>query len=100
EAARRLGEAFAGAVWFVPLSDLADPALLGDTIARTMGLPRQATGDPLQQVADALAHRAALLVLDNTEHLLPEAARAIRSLLERAPLLTCLVTSRRRLQLA
>src|SRR5581483_6600414 len=44
--------------------------------------------------------RDALLVLDNLEQLGDEAARLVRELLERAPSLACLTTSRRRLGLA
>ena len=89
---------FADGVWFLPLVGLDDANALATTISSVMGLSIQATPDPWQQVIDFLAAREALLVLDNFEHLLP-AADHIHALLERAPRLRVLVTSRARLAL-
>jgi predicted ATPase len=47
-----------------------------------------------------LSRAPTLLLLDNCEHLLAEAARLVQILLERIPTLTCLVTSRQPLALA
>jgi predicted ATPase/class 3 adenylate cyclase/DNA-binding SARP family transcriptional activator len=103
--ARRLLEPFRGAVWFVRLADLEDPDRLFDRIGETLRLPRSPAIEPLAQIAAAFARRgalaagdgAALLVLDNFEHLVPEGAARVEELLERVPSLTCLVTSRQRL---
>ena len=71
--------------WVVPLADLADPELLSATVAEALDL--QATDRPWQveTLADHIADRTALLVLDNCEHLLPavgdlvrDCARAVR----------------------
>jgi predicted ATPase/DNA-binding SARP family transcriptional activator len=100
EAAARLREAFGGAVWFVPLADLADGGLVGARLRDTLGVVPAASEDPLAQVSAAVGDRAALLVLDNFEQL-PEGSEAIvTALLGRCPRLACLVTSRRTLNLS
>ena len=60
--------------WVVPLAEVAEPALLSPAVAEAMGL--QAADRPwdAETLADYLADRTALLVLDNCEHLLPRSA--------------------------
>jgi predicted ATPase/DNA-binding SARP family transcriptional activator len=99
ETAARLREAMDGAVWFVPLADLADPHRIIDAIHAALGLPRLPQQEPREQIVDALAARPSLLVLDNLEHLLPAAGPVVRGLLEEIPLLHCLVTTRQILEL-
>jgi predicted ATPase/DNA-binding SARP family transcriptional activator len=103
--AGRLGEAFNGAVWLVPLADLADPSQIPGALSDALGLPpspKQSREDP---VIAALRGQRALLVLDNFEHMVEGSGEAksgalqLRAMLERLPGLTCLVTSRRRLNL-
>lgn len=100
ESASRLAEVFRGTVWFVSLSDITDPRLLLDQVLEATGVPRSPGEPPLQRISAALAGCPALLVLDNLEHLLPEAALAVRNLLEVVPTLICLATSRQTLNLA
>jgi len=92
------GAAWAG-VGFVSLVDLADARLIGQTIREALNLPAVGAADPLEQIALHLGDQPFLLVLDNFEPLLPEGAATVRELLERAPRLVCLVTSRRPLGL-
>jgi predicted ATPase/DNA-binding SARP family transcriptional activator len=105
--AGRLELAFEEAVGFVPLADLTDVRQIPAAIADALGLARVAEVEPLTQVIEALRSRPWLLVLDNFEHLVggpppgdeppgegPGGALLVRSLLERVPTLTCLVTSR------
>jgi non-specific serine/threonine protein kinase len=108
EAAGRVAEAFRGGVWFVPLQDLSDPRQIPGTVLDALRLPRLPQSEPLPQVVEFLNCRAsaALLLLDNMEHLLEterrkaeDGAAVVRVLLERCPFLTCLVTSRQRLDL-
>jgi predicted ATPase/DNA-binding CsgD family transcriptional regulator len=88
-----LREAFIDGVWFVALAPLADPALVPVTIAGALGV-REAGDRPLpERLAAFLAHRTALLVLDNFEHL-TAAAPFLADLLAACPNLTLLVTSR------
>ncbi|MBC8103125.1 MAG: tetratricopeptide repeat protein, partial [Cytophagales bacterium] len=87
------------AVWFVPLSDLQDPALIPKTIADIVRIPGAETAAPLELICEWLSWRPALLVLDNLEHLVEGAAPLIQDLLARTPSLIVLTTSRRRIGL-
>jgi predicted ATPase/DNA-binding SARP family transcriptional activator len=100
EVAGRLVEARQGAVWCVPLAELVDPRLVVDAVRDAMRLPRSPGVEALEQVVTALAHRPSMLLLDNFEHLLDKGALLLSTLLRRAPTLTCLVTSRQRLDVA
>jgi predicted ATPase len=85
------------AVAFVALADLTDAGRIPEAIADALGVERSPEGEVLEQVIDQLAAQPWLLVVDNYEHLVDEGALWVRTLLERAPTLTCLVTSRQRL---
>ena len=83
-----------GHTLFVPLAPLTDAALIPKAVVTLLGLTSKE--DPLAQVLEHLAEQPTLLILDNLEHLLPDAGAFVSLLLERLPSLTCLVTSRRR----
>ncbi len=100
EAAQQLVPAFSGAVWFVPLGDVSDARRVPDAAAAVMRLPAAPATEPLDQVVEALGRQPALLVLDNFEQLVGDGARIVRDLLERAPTLRCIVTSRQRLDIS
>ena len=109
EVAARLSEAYRGRLRFVTLADIPHTRLLSFALAHALHLPPSPAADPLQAALEWLQGGPALLVLDNFEHLLNDnelpgktdpsttasAAAWVRLLLERAPHLTCLVTSRR-----
>jgi DNA-binding SARP family transcriptional activator len=86
-------------VAFVPLADLSDGRRIPEAIRIALKLPRAAGEEPFDIVSAALARRPVLLLLDNLEHLLDDGVDLIRRLLECAPALTCVVTSRSRLNL-
>jgi predicted ATPase len=81
-------------VWFVDLTALGEPELVPRAAAAALGL-RELPG---QTTAAALiAHLrplAALVVLDNCEHLVAACAELVRSLLTACPYLRVLATSR------
>ena len=84
--------------WLVSLAPLADASLIASEIARTLGV-RETEGRPLDvTLVDALTRRELLLVLDNFEHLVAGAGLITR-LLEAAPGVSVLVTSRAALHL-
>ncbi|MEO7715579.1 MAG: BTAD domain-containing putative transcriptional regulator [Capsulimonas sp.] len=99
ETAARLRPHFQDAVFFAPLADLSDARLIPGVLTDLLMLPPSGDAAPLERVAAALAAQPSLLVLDNLEHLIDEATPIVRSLLERAPSLTILITSRQRLNL-
>ncbi|GIK56652.1 MAG: transcriptional activator [Chloroflexota bacterium] len=95
---------FLNGLRFVSLVNADTPAVLPTLIAAEMGLTFNGNTPPAEQLAAALAGEEMLLILDNMEHLMTgvageETADFLAHLLARAPLLTLLVTSRRRLQL-
>jgi len=114
EVARRVGAAFEGRVWFVDLAALHDGRLLPFALAHALRLTLAPLRDPLEQVVQKLQAGPSLLLLDNCEHLLKKepigikneeglesstAAVLVRLLLERAPGVKVLATSRQPLHL-
>jgi predicted ATPase/DNA-binding CsgD family transcriptional regulator len=93
-AAREIRDTFADGSWLVELSALRDYELLPGTVAAALGLPDEATGDPLEALAADLAERELLLVLDTCEHLVEACGSLARALLSAAPGLRILATSR------
>ncbi|HEX2342933.1 MAG TPA: tetratricopeptide repeat protein [Vicinamibacterales bacterium] len=88
--------AAAGAVTaFVPLGALPGPALIVPALVTALGVTETGARAPLDSVAAELCDaRVKLLVLDNFEQLLPEAAEVVSRLAAACPNLTLLVTSR------
>jgi predicted ATPase/DNA-binding winged helix-turn-helix (wHTH) protein len=87
------GRAPQQAVWWVELAPLADPALVPAAVARALALPLAPQDDATAAVVQALQGKAALLVLDNAEHLLDAVAAFVATLRERAAGVKLLVTS-------
>jgi len=65
-----LVESFKDGVWLVELASLADPELVVQAVASVLGVRERSDRSLLDEVMSYLAHRQALLVLDNCEHLL------------------------------
>src|SRR5262245_10313496 len=87
QAAAESVEQYGDGVWFVSLAAVRDPQLIEPTIARVVGGP-----DDLREF---LAGKRTLLVLDNLEQLLPDAAEIVARVDARI-----LATSRSRLNIA
>ncbi|MEU5893431.1 NB-ARC domain-containing protein [Streptomyces sp. NPDC047461] len=94
-AAAELQPGFRDGVWWVELSGLVDGAQLPYAIAEALPLVDQTTRPMLEVVAEYLAERELLLVLDTCEHMVDECADIVTTLLTVAPGLRVLVTSRR-----
>ncbi len=88
---------FGDRVGWVSLGEVVDPDLLLDAIARSIDITLQER-DPLDTIATAIGNEPAVLVIDNMEHL-AEVSNSLGALLERAPALALLVTSRLPLRL-
>lgn len=84
-------------IWFVELAPLGDPSLVPQALAKALGIAEQPGKDLVKTLAESLASRRLLLVLDNAEHLLEACARLADDLLRRCAGLSLLVTSRERL---
>ena len=98
EAARRSADRYPDGVAFVSLDGLEDAELVPGAIAETLDV-REFSGDAVTALVSHLRGREMLLVLDNFEHVV-DAAPAVAVLLEEAPKLTVLVTSRELLHLS
>ncbi len=85
EAAATLVPEFKAGVFWVGLAPLRDSTLVSETIGKTLGAK--------ESLADHIAERELLLVIDNLEQVV-EAAPELASLVETCPNLTLLVTSR------
>jgi predicted ATPase/class 3 adenylate cyclase/Tfp pilus assembly protein PilF len=93
ETCRTLAPRFPDGVWFVPLATVTDPARVGLAVVQALRLPDPMGRASIDAVAEHLGDWAALLLLDNFEHL-AEVASWVGELLGRAPQLRLLVTSR------
>jgi predicted ATPase/class 3 adenylate cyclase len=101
EAANASVDAFPGGRWWLALAPVRDPDMVTPVIARLLGVSEMVVGDRLlRAVGDAVGSRPTVLLLDNAEHLLPALAGDVARLLDAAPGLTILVTSRERLRIA
>lgn len=98
ETARRAAPAFLEGVWFVDLVGVKDAGQMVTAIAAATGLPLRERSDPRAQLLDYVRDKELLLVLDNFEQLL-EARRLLSDILQAAPEVKLLVTSRRDLAL-
>ncbi|RMI32245.1 ATP-binding protein [Nocardia stercoris] len=97
EAVRR---AFDDGVWYVEFGAVREPELAAGAVVSTLKLRGQPTQTPMELLADFVAARHALLLLDNCEHLIDAVAALADSLLRAAPRLRILATSREPLGIA
>jgi predicted ATPase len=93
-AAAGLRRAFGDGVWLVRLDQLREEALVAQAVAGALGLQDRAGYAPEAALAEYLAGRQLLLVLDNCEHLVDAAAKLADQLLRAAAGLRVLATSR------
>lgn len=93
---------FRDGCFFVPLASLHSGESLATAIAEAIGLLIKRKQELREQLLQHLRDKETLLVLDNFEHLLTEddeSTRLIKELLETAPQISLMVTSRERLSL-
>ncbi|WP_407924299.1 AfsR/SARP family transcriptional regulator [Actinomadura macrotermitis] len=101
EAMARLIDQTPDGVWFVPLAPLADGADIPAAILTALGVAEplrlpdaRAPVRALDRLTDVLAPKRLVLILDNCEHLIEDAARLTERLLAVAPGVRVLATSR------
>src|SRR5205814_5223997 len=85
---------FPDGVYFVPLSAVRDPDVIPSAIGQSSSRPLTGNKMALDAVNEHLRTRKVLLVMDNFEQLLPEAAGVPASLLQASPNLKVIVSSR------
>jgi DNA-binding SARP family transcriptional activator len=84
--------------FFVPLAPIREIGHIIQTVAETLNFPIATHEDPLRQLLRFLRRRNLLIILDNFEHLL-KGVDIINHILEAAPEVKILVTSREKLNL-
>src|SRR6266404_6106291 len=94
EVARRLLPKFPDGVWAIELAPLSDPELVPATVVTALGLDLADNVVSPERVANALAAKQLLLVLDNCEHLLGAAASMAEAVLRANPAARVMATSR------
>ena len=92
--AAQLQTEFPDGVWLVPLDRLRDETLVPQAIAAVLGLQERAGYSGVAALADYVAQRRLLLVLDNCEHLGSAVARLAEELIAASPGARLLATSR------
>ncbi|CAM5371670.1 hypothetical protein SAVIM338S_01538 [Streptomyces avidinii] len=92
-------ERYCDGVWLAELASVRDPALLELTLAEALGLTDHTSRALRTVLAEHLAERRLLLVLDGFEQLVDETAALVRDLLRRCPGLRVLAAGRRPLSL-
>jgi predicted ATPase len=100
QAAAGLAPEFPGGVWLAELAPLIDAALVATTVASAIGASVAGRPEATEAVCRLLAHRRALVVLDNCEHVIDDAATLVDRLLAAAPRVRVLATSREALDVA
>jgi len=99
EAAGRRLDRYQHGVHFVPLASVASPDFLAPAMAESLQFPVDGAHSEFSaqdQLLDFLSERSTLLVLDNFEHLV-EGSELLSLVIERAPRVEMMATSRERL---
>ena len=89
---------FKHGVYFIPLAPLESVDFVITAVSNSLNLHFDKQQDPQQQLLDFLRRKELLIILDNFEHLL-DAAPLINKILQYAPHIKIMTTSRERLQL-
>ena len=92
--AARHARYFLDGVFFIPLSGLESEVLLETAVSNTLNLPIPPGTNPRQHLCRQLADKEMLLILDNAEQLLTAVTSLTQALLQAAPALKIVITSR------
>ena len=91
--AHELRGEFTDGVWLAELAPLSDASLVSATVATATGLDLGASAATPELVANALAGKRPLLVLDNCEHVIDAAAVLAETLVRANPAMHIIATS-------
>lgn len=99
QAGAEVSDAYPEGVFWASLAPLRSPELILAAVSAAVGVSETLHSSPLEDLAQGLAGRQMLLLLDNAEHLMPAAADVIADLATACPTVAVMVTSRERLRL-
>jgi predicted ATPase/DNA-binding SARP family transcriptional activator len=85
---------FEDGVWFVDLLAIGDEAMVEQTVLSALGINEKGQRTPAESLVFHLATKQILLLFDNCEHVIETTARLIDLLLQAAPRLKIVATSR------
>ncbi len=100
EVAARLREHFSGGAWLVELASVTDPEGVAPAAAAALAPGASALADaqppesPAERIVQHLAGRSLLVILDNCEHVIGQAATLAHTLVAGVPGLRLIATSR------
>ena len=100
EVAAAVAGHLAGGAHFVALAPLADPELIPLAMAEALGVRPQSERPLAQVMAEVVGQRETLVVVDSCEHVVGAVAELVEDLLQGAPGLRVLATSRDPLRIA
>jgi predicted ATPase/DNA-binding winged helix-turn-helix (wHTH) protein len=100
EAGNALLARYADGIWFAELAPLDDARLVTSIIAEVLGVSLGAASAATEGLIAALKNRELLLIIDNCEHVIDEAARVAEALIRNCPRVSILASSRERLAIA
>jgi predicted ATPase/class 3 adenylate cyclase len=100
ELATSIAERFPDGIWFVDLAPLTSGTLVADEFAAVLNIRATSASAVLERLVSSLRARTTLLVVDNCEHVIDEAARCIAHLVAHCPQLRVIATSRESLRIA
>jgi predicted ATPase/DNA-binding winged helix-turn-helix (wHTH) protein len=98
EAARRIAGRFPDRVCIAELAPVAQAEFLPSTVASALGFTPADGNVSFDRIGAALSTKRVLLVLDNCEHLIDASAAIVDALLDAAPFLHVIATSREALR--
>jgi predicted ATPase/DNA-binding NarL/FixJ family response regulator len=100
EVGAEMADEFPDGVWLVELAPVGDPSSVPAAIATALGITPQGDVELIDTVAEAVAGRRLLLLVDNCEHVLEASGAAIGQILGRSGNAKVLATSREYLWVA
>jgi predicted ATPase/class 3 adenylate cyclase len=100
QAAAAMAGEFRDGAWLVELASVPDASVVTEAVAAIFAVAPQAGRNWTDGIVESLRGRHLLLVLDNCEHVLDEAARLAETLVAQCPDTTILATSREALGIA
>ncbi|MEX2547430.1 MAG: tetratricopeptide repeat protein [Chloroflexota bacterium] len=100
QVAAELVDTFADGAWLIELETLTDGRLVAQQVAVALSIAEASDADANQALLGHLRSREALLILDNCEHVIEDAARLANDLLRACHGLRILATSREALGVA
>lgn len=100
QVASEMLDQYTDGVWFVELASLLDASLVPRTTAITIGLQDEPQRPIVDMLCDYLRDKKLLLLLDNCEHVVEACAHMVNKILQAAPHVRILASSREALGIA